>query len=150
MRKKHDSNFEILYTYSLGRILNDEHSLISSIVYFDSEKAAFHHGLHHSVTKLRTICTRAYRNFFFSYNVEPWCDIRVVSIAISSYIALWTDYAHPNMYVDKNTNRHHHNDCKYVETKNVTGLYQVPITVFNYLALILCLFIILSKPRVLK
>ena len=69
MRKKHDSNFEILYTYSLGSFPNDEHKLSSSIVYFDSEKVAFHHGLHHFVTKLRTICTRAYRNFF-SYNVE--------------------------------------------------------------------------------
>ena len=83
-------------------------------------------------------------------NAERECDIRVVSIAISSYIALWTDYAHPNMYVDKNTNRHHHNDCKYVLIQNVTGLYQVTITAFNYLASILCLLIILSKPRVLK
>ena len=83
-------------------------------------------------------------------NAERECDIWVVSIAISSYIALWTDYAHPNMYVDKNTNRHHHNDCKYVETKNVTGLYQVPITVFNSLASFLCFLIILSVMLALR
>ena len=83
-------------------------------------------------------------------NAERECDIRVINIATLSYIPLWTDCAHPNNQRYKNINRHHHNDCKYVETKNVTGLYQVPITVFNYLASILCLLIILSKPRVLK
>ena len=81
---------------------------------------------------------------------ERECDIRVVNIATLSYILLWPDCTHPNKQSYKNINCHHHNDCKYVLIKNVTGLYQVPITVFNYLASILCLLIILSKPRALK